>query len=164
MAKRTATKDTEALLGELVTKVSPAELRIHLPRFAVIRERAAYEITAATRGVTISWSGNTLGEAAQEGLDYLEMPEEDPFRSCWKRTTRMQREYVRALLDTHAAQQTSKAIALKMRGKYAEANIAFSLADALHAATAEIDHEDTDEHGGILPVEPLAAEAKVDKK
>lgn len=158
MTKRSERMNTEALLGELVTKVSPAELRIHLPRFAVIRERAAYEMTVDTRGLTISWSGETIAEAAKEGLEYLEEPLEDPLRSCWKRTSRMGREYVRAVLGRHASEQSAAAIEAKMRGALAESRVAFELADALLAAIAEIDHEDTDADGGILPVEPLSAD------
>lgn len=156
MAKRTATRDTEGLLSQLVEKVSPAELRIMIPRFAALRERAAFEISAASRGLVVFWTGNTLAEAAQSGLDYLESPPEDPWLPAWSRCRRLQREYVRNRLLAHGAEQTAKAVTAKMEGRHDRARAAFELADALHAAIAELDFVDTDEDGMLIPDEPLA--------
>lgn len=158
MAKRTSTKDTEGLLSQLVQRLSPAEVRISIPRFAVIRERAAFEISAASRGLTIFWTGNTLAEAAQDGLDYLESPPEDPWLPAWSRCRRMQREYVRNRLLAQGAEQTAKAVTAKMEGRHERARTAFDLADALHAAIAELDYVDTDESGMLIPDEALGVD------
>lgn len=157
--KRTSTKDTEGLLSQLVQKVSPAEVRISIPRFAVIRERAAFEISAASRGLVVFWTGDTLAEAAQSGLDYLESPPEDPWLPAWTGCPRMQREFVRNILLAHGAEQTAKAVTAKMEGRHERARAAFDLADALHAAIAELDYVDTDENGMLIPDEPLGVDA-----
>lgn len=151
-----AKNDTEALLAEVLRRIDPAELRLMVPRFAFVRERAAFELTATTRDCTISWDGKTIAAAAREALEYLETPDPDPFQPAWRRCSRMARHVVRNVLLQHAARHRELAASAKVAGTQSSA-ADFEIADAFFAAISELDHEDIDDDGALLQDEPLAA-------
>lgn len=153
---KTTKNDTESLLAEVLRRVDPGELRLMVPRLAIVRQRASFELTAVTRSSTISWDGKTIAEAAAEAIDYLATPDPDPFQPPWRRCSRMQREVVRNVLLGRAAEHRALAAAAMVAGERT-AHRDFALGDAFHAAVAELDHEDIDEEDQLVVDEPLAA-------
>lgn len=159
--KKKATKTapiTEDVLTALVERVSPGDVLVNKPSYAVIQGKPGFEVTLETRSGSHGYIGETLADAAQAALHDLDVePRPDPFVPSWRRLSRTQRELVEASLRELAAQQTARALKFKMDGNYRSV-AAFEAADAYLAALELLHHLVLDENGVELPTERLDGE------
>jgi len=152
-------------LATLLEKVSPGELKIAVPRFAVLQDVARYEVSFRTRGYDEVFCGKTIRQAAEMALESLEDPPEgevDPIVPSWYRLSRMQRQVVEQTLKRLLADHMAGAASLNI-ARSPQAQAEYAVADAFQAALAALEFDDVDEHHGALPAEPLQARVEAEQ-
>lgn len=146
-------------LTTLVEKVSPADVRLRVPRHAFLRETGGFEVSLLTRGFDECFGGKTIREAVDSALYDVENPPEgsgDPFVPSWLRLSRMQRELVEHTLRRLAEKHMARAAAANI-GAGPKAQADYAMADAFRAALDALAFDDTDDHSAPLEHEPLEA-------
>lgn len=160
MGKRKAPSGTDGFeqrLAGVIEKLSPGRLGFTKAR-TVVNEACRYDVEIDTRGSKISFVVESLTEGLDVVTDALESGEEDPIRPAWRNLSRFQRELVRRTVAELAEKHMALAAAAKVR-RDASAYAEFEIADAFHAAVQELDFEEVDARGMLIPTdERLEAE------
>jgi hypothetical protein len=160
-------RSLEAVLKELVDRVSPGDVRLNVPRPAWMREYASYEVCIQTRSFDECFSGKTIGDAIRSAAEGVAEPivegDRDPIVPSWYRASRMQRELVERTLERHRAKHMANAAAANIANNSSVAQAEYAMADAFKAALMALEYEDNDEQHGPLEKEPLAARDQASK-
>lgn len=163
MARTTKSKDVpdcETALAKLVEHLSPGSITITKPKYSVLKQRTAYELTALTRESSITFVADSIAEVARDAFDAMTDGTEDPIVPAWSRLSRYQRQIVVQTLREHAARHMARAAEAKITcapSSYTD----YEVADAFQAAIATLDYDDLDEQHALLEREKLAAEKPI---
>ncbi|RLB55849.1 MAG: hypothetical protein DRI90_19165 [Deltaproteobacteria bacterium] len=151
-------KSLEVLLQELINKVSPAEVRLGIPRYAAIREVADVELSFRTRGWDEGFCCKSIRGVVEDALHSLEDAQDgdsDPVIPSWYRVSRMQRQVVNQTLKQRAAEHMARAAEANIASRTTASAAEYAMADAFEAALDALMFDNADNDGEVLPQERL---------